>query len=111
MYRRPQQSWKMPGRLKFNSVVLMALAALFAFTIHNLARLRVPPFGLDPCDAVVHFAVFTMILALASSLRAFRLDRTGRLSDGQNSYILRSQHAVAFCAIVTFLAYAVALAR
>ena len=67
MYRRPQQSWNMPGRLKFNSVVLMALAGLFVFTIYNLARLRVPPFGLDPCDAVMNFAIFTMALALAGS--------------------------------------------
>jgi hypothetical protein len=53
----------------------MALAALFVFTIYNLARLRVPPFRLDPCDAVMHFAIFTMVLALAGSLRALRLYR------------------------------------
>jgi hypothetical protein len=111
MYRRPQQSWKMPGRLKFNSVVLMALAALFVFTIYNLARLRVPPFGLDPCDAVMHFAIFTMVLALAGSLRALRLYRAAPATDAQNSYIFRSQHAVASSASIAFLAYGVVLAR
>jgi hypothetical protein len=101
----------MPGRLKFNSVVLMALAALFVFTIYNLARLRVPPFGLDPCDAVMHFAIFTTVLALAGSLRALRSYRAAPAADAQNSYIFRSQHAVASSASIAFLAYGVALAR
>ena len=64
------ESESMSSTLKFNSAVFVVLVGLFVFATLNLNRLRVPPFGLDPCDAVMHFAVFTMLLALVGSLRA-----------------------------------------
>ena len=100
----------MSSRLKLNSAVFVVLAGLFVFAKLNLNRLRVPPFGLDPCDAVMHFAVFTMLLALISSLRALFPYR-GVTFPTQESYALRSQQAVALAAFVAFVAHAVALAR
>ena len=101
----------MPARLKLNSLILVVLVPLFVFTIHNLARLRVPPFGLDPCDAVMHFAVFTMLLGLGCALRAFRPLTENHLSNEQNCYVLRSQYAVTLSASLAFLAYVVVLGR
>jgi hypothetical protein len=101
----------MPPRLKVNSAVLIALTGLFVSAIYNLSRLRVPPFGLDPCDAVMHFAVFTVVIALVGSSRAL-LPYQKRLSTGaQDTHVLRSQQAVALAVLIAFSAYAVALAR
>jgi hypothetical protein len=101
----------MPLRLKFNSTVFVVLAGLFVFAKFNLTRLRVPPFGLDPCDAVMHFAFFTMLLALIGSLRAMRPYREGIAYPMQETHVLRSQQAVALAAFIAFVAHAVALAR
>lgn len=101
----------MPARLRINSFVLIVLVALFVLTIHNLARLRITPFGLDPCDAVMHFAFFTMVLGLICSLRAFRTYPENHLSGEQDCHVLRSQYAVALPASVAFLAYLVSLGR
>ena len=100
----------MSSRLKLNSAVFVVLAGLFVFAKLNLNRLRVPPFGLDPCDAVMHFAVFTILLALIGSLRAL-LPYRGVTFPTQESYVLRSQQAVALSAFVAFVAHAVTLAR
>lgn len=101
----------MPSKLKFNSAALIALAGLFVFPKYNLTRLRVPPFRVDPCDAVMHFAFFAMVLALIGSLRAMRRYREGVAYTTQNTYVLRSQQAVALAAFVAFGAHAVALGR
>src|SRR5436305_6347148 len=86
---------KMRSRLKFNSAVLFVLTGLFVFAVYNLSRLRVPPFSLDPCDAVMHFAVFTVVVALIGSLRPL-LPYQKRMSHAaQDTHVLRSQQAVA----------------
>ena len=101
----------MQTKLRVNSVVLVALAGLFVFAVYKLSRLRVSPFGLDPCDAVLHFAVFTVVIALIGSSRAL-LPHLGHLSPtGQDTHILRSQQAVALAVLIAFSAYALALAR
>jgi hypothetical protein len=101
----------MPSRLKVNSVVLIMLAGLFVFAKYNLTRLRVPPFGLDPCDAVMHFAFFTMVLALIASLDAVRPHRKGVGYAAQDAYVARSQQAAALAVFSALLAHVVALAR
>ena len=101
----------MPSRLKFNAAVLLALAGLFVFAVYNLSRLRVPLFGLDPCDAVMHFAFFTVVLALVGSLRVLCSYRASLSYQAQNAYFLRSQHAVALAICIAFTAYVVGLAR
>jgi len=97
-------------KLRFNSIVLLVLAGLFVFATLNLHRLRVPAFGLDPCDAVMHFAVFTMLFALLSSLRAW-LPKQGLDYSPQETYVLRSQQAVALAAFIAFVAHVVVLAK
>jgi hypothetical protein len=101
----------MPSRLKFNSSVLIVLTGLFLFTKFNLTRLRVPVFGLDPCDAVMHFAFFVMLLALVGSLRAMRPYREGVTYTTQDTHVLRSQEAVALAMFIAVFAHLVALAR
>ncbi len=101
----------MRSRLMFNSAVLIALTGLFVFAIYNLARLRIPPFRLDPCDAVMHFALFTMMFALIGSLRAFLPYRETLAFQARNTYVLRSQQAAALAVVIGFLAYVVALTR
>ena len=100
----------MSSRLKVNSTIFLLLAGLFVFATLNLNRLRVPAFGLDPCDAVMHFAVFTMVFALISSLRAL-LPYRGATYPMQETFVLRSQQAVALAAFVAFVAHAIVLAR
>jgi len=111
MYRGPQEPQIMPSRLKVNSAVLIVLAGLFVFAKYNLTRLRVPPFGLDPCDAVMHFAFFTMVLALIGSLRALRPYKEGLTYAAQNAYVGRSQQAAALAGFSALMAHVVALAR
>jgi len=100
----------MSSRLKLNLAVFVILAGLFVLAKLNLNRLRVPPFGLDPCDAEMHFAVFTMSLALLGSLRAL-LPYRSVTYPRQESYVLRSQQAASLAAFVAFVAHAVVLAR
>jgi cytochrome bd-type quinol oxidase subunit 2 len=102
---------KMPSRLKFNSAVLFVLTGLFVFAVYNLSRLRVPPFGLDPCDAVMHFAVFTVVIALIGSLRSLLTYQKRMSPAAQDTHVLRSQQAVALAVLIAFSAYAVGLAR
>jgi len=101
----------MPSRLKVNSAVLIALTGSFVFAVYNLSHLRVPPFGLDPCDAVMHFAVFTVVIGLIGSLRALLPYQKQLSHAAQESHVLRSQQAVALAVLIAFSAYAVALAR
>jgi hypothetical protein len=96
--------------MKFNSAVFVVLAGLFVFAKLNLNRLGVPPFRVDPCDAVLHFAGFTILLALTGSLRALLPYCEGEYPM-QKTYVLRSQQAVALAAFIAFVAHAVALAR
>jgi hypothetical protein len=99
------------SRLRINTVILVALTGLFVFAQYNLARLTVTPFGLDPCDAVSHFAIFAVALGLFGSLRALRSYHERIAHSAREVYILRSQQAVALAVLITFSAHVVALAR
>jgi hypothetical protein len=101
----------MSSRLKITSAAFLVLTGVFVFAKFHLTRLRVPPFGLDPCDAVMHFAFFTILFALLGSLRAMRPYREGITYPTQRTYVLRSLQAVALAAMVAFVAHAVDLAR
>ena len=109
--RERQQYLSMPSRLKFNSAVLIVLTSLFLFAKFNVTRLRVPAFGLDPCDAVMHFGFFVMLLALVGSLRSMRPYREGVAYTTQNTYVFRSQEAVALAMFIAVFAHLMALAR
>jgi hypothetical protein len=106
----PSISPVMSSRLRFNSAAFVVLTGLFVFATLNLSRLRVPSFSLDPCDAVMHFAVFTILLGVIGSLRAL-LPYRGVAHPMQEAYVLRSQQVVALAAFSAFIAYAVVLAR
>lgn len=79
----------MSSRLTANAALFVVLAGLFVYAQLNLNRLRVLPFGLDPCDAVMHFAVFTMLLGLIGSLLAL-LPYRKITYPTQKMYVLRS---------------------
>ena len=101
----------MPLRVKFTSAAFVVLTGAFVFAKFHLTRLSVPAFRLDPCDAVVHFAFFTMLFALIGSLRAMRPYREGVAYTTQQTYVLRSLQAVALAAMVAFVSHAVDLTR
>ena len=106
----------MPSMSKLNAVVVMIFALLFyaafMFMKHATGLSDIIPFGDDPYDAVGSYGVIVApILAVVSLVRAFRGYPAGGASAAQGGYLVRTQTAVALCALITVLADAVAMAR
>lgn len=79
---------------KTNAVALVSLLVMLGISVFHAARLPMRPFGLDPCDAVAHFAFLTLLLITGTSLiRAFLPRMIGPKSSEEHLYINRSQQA------------------
>jgi hypothetical protein len=106
----------MSSALKRNAVIVFGLAVLFdwsfMFAKHDPALRGIIPFGEDPYDAVGSFAFIVVpLIALVSLVRAFWPYRNGEPSRAQLVYLVRSQMAIVFAALVTLASDAVAMAR
>jgi hypothetical protein len=95
----------MSGLLKRNSVLSLALAALFGwmfmFAKHDPALGGIIAFGEDPYDAVGSFAiVVALLVAVLAGVRAFRPYRTPP-SAHQQVHLVRAQAAVTLSVFIT----------
>ncbi len=96
-----------PITAKGNTLIVFGLTATLVFAQHNVAKLPIRPFNLDPCDAVVHFGFFIIGFVLVVSF--FRaLSATGSSS---SRYILRYQQTFGLSVFTMLLADVVDLAR
>lgn len=105
----------MPNDFKRNSVLCLALAAVFnwgfMFAKHDAALRGVIPFGDDPYDAIGSFAIFVaLIVAVVAMVRAFR-QYPMPVSATQRLFVLRAQTAVVLVVLITLEADAVAMVR
>ena len=105
----------MSGLLKRNSVLSLALAALFGwmfmFAKQDPALSGIIAFGEDPYDAVGSFAIVVALLVAAlAGVRAFRPYRTPP-SAPQQVHLVRAQAAVTLGVFITLGADAIAMTR
>jgi hypothetical protein len=106
----------MSTKLKINSVIVFALAAVFVvffdITKHNLYFSPVNPFADDPFDAIGSFAFQAAIFfGFLSLFRAFRPYRKEQPSNEQNSFLVRTQTATILCVLVALAGDIVAMIR
>ena len=106
----------MSDKLRINSIILFALAILFAFffdfTKHNLTLSPVNPFADDPYDAIGTFALQTAVfLGLLSLVRAFRPYRKEQPSNEQKLILVRTQTAIVLAVFVALAGDMVAMVR
>ena len=102
--------------VRFRAGVVLGFALLFysafMFAKHSSGLRDVIPFGDDPYDAVGSFgAIIAVLLSVVSVVRAFRERRGGAPRTEQFRYLLRTQSAVALCAMITVLGDVVAMVR
>jgi hypothetical protein len=106
----------MSGKLKINSIIIFALAALFVFffdfTKHNLTLSPVNPFADDPYDAIGTFALqAAAFLGFLSLVRAFRPYGKEQPSDEQKLILVRTQTAAVLGVFVALAGDIVAMMR
>ncbi len=102
--------------LRINAVAVLALSCtyywFFMFTKHHPPLAAIIPFGEDPYDAVGSFCVIaSVLLALLSVARVFRLSKAGPLSPLRETFLARTQAAVPLGVLVTLGADGIAMAR
>ncbi|GAB3792072.1 hypothetical protein [Dyella agri] len=105
----------MPSSLKWNAVVVAALAMMswcaFMFAKHDPALRPIIPFGGDPYDAVGSFAVLGgAVLALLSLVRAIRPGRAV-VPAAAELHLLRCETAVVLTVYAMLASDVIAMAR
>jgi hypothetical protein len=106
----------MEMKLKFNAVVVLALALLFnqffMFAKHDPALSAIMPFGDDPYDSIGSVAMIVGdLLAILSLVRTFRPHRPGKPTLLSKLFLVRTHMAIALTPLVALASDAIAMAR
>lgn len=106
----------MSGKIKHNSLIIAALAAVFyiffMYTKHNPALASIIPFGNDPYDAIGSYTViFTPLLVVLALLRTMRGYGSEEASNYRKILLIRTQVSVPLAIILTLSADLIAMIR
>jgi hypothetical protein len=106
----------MSGKIKQNSFLIAALAAVFyiffMYTKHNPSLAAIIPFGNDPYDAIGSYTViFTPLLVVLSLLRTMRGHGSYEAPDYRKIFLIRTQVSVPLAIILTLSADLIAMIR